>query len=36
MDRGMKSDRVSYRWDRARQIVNEGAMEDGWPEHLRH
>lgn len=36
MDGGMKSDWVSYRWDKARQIVNEGAMEDGWPEHLRH
>lgn len=35
MDGGMKSDRVSYRWNRARQIANEGAMEDGWLQRRR-
>lgn len=29
MGAGMKSDRVSYRWDGARQIVN-GGGDAGW------
>lgn len=29
MGAAMKSDGVSYRWDGARQEVNEGATQDG-------